>query len=301
LRALFLPVNVSYESLVELTSGKWNSFLTKTLVVVQETLDLGIEATRQTFYNASEKLKALIDTRSLPVTINHKYGRLASAESFTSFLLFSNHFDALAIDTNDRRIYVIENERYPRPPDYFTELNAWLDALDSDGKPLFAPHLWRWLKQYPVDLRMLNAPAPMTDGKTMMIEARTDPVKRAVRAVLSCLPTGTWVISNTLLNTLLAALPDHRFNLNRDTLTTRVRRAKQELIRPILHPTLVKVGQKPTRWSYVIDRVPEGYRMKPLKKLSPDLEKKLKQQVQKLDEAAFRVRAAKAIEEIFED
>jgi hypothetical protein len=54
--------------------------------------------------------------------INPKYGRQRVEYNCCRWLLFSNHTDALPLDDNDRRFWVVETHEPPRTPSYYANL-----------------------------------------------------------------------------------------------------------------------------------------------------------------------------------
>ena len=150
----------------QLTGGGFNAFMLNTLVVCNEVYEG--RSSGVTFYRSYERLKSLIDFQPTLTAINDKYRPVITVPVFTSFLLFSNHPDALPLDASDRRIYVLENAARPASPEYFTELNQWL----SD--PSWPSGVAQWLARRPVDVQGLLAPAAMTRTKrTLIYEAKS--------------------------------------------------------------------------------------------------------------------------------
>jgi len=154
-------------------------------VVVEETL----AAERSEFYSNYEKLKGFVDPRSVEIEINPKTMKKRKAINYASYLFLSNHANALALPDNDRRFYVIMNAQMPKPPKYFMELNEWLDEKDFDGSPLWARHVYRWLKKYPVDMELMLAPAQRTAAKSSMINEAKGLLEYACDEVLKRWPT----------------------------------------------------------------------------------------------------------------
>lgn len=159
-------------------SGKFNDFLEANFVTCDEVM-----SHNQNAHKVYESLKDMFDPRPKQMVINQKYGTQRYTVLYTSFLLLTNHSAAIGALGGDRRIYVIQNTKTPNSPEYFTELNAWLDVKDDNGEPVWARNVWRWLQTVETDLTMLNAPAPDTSAKTSMIELTKSIVDLAADAI----------------------------------------------------------------------------------------------------------------------
>ena len=159
---LFTSHNVASMGFDKLVGANvFNEWQEKLFLICDETRDQG----EGSLYKAYERLKDLIDVHVKDITINPKYERPRQAQCCTSFMLFSNHADGVAIAEGDRRLYVITNPATPQSPQAFETLNAWLDndAWQAD--------VWAFLKTHTPDMALLLAPAPATEAKKGMIEA----------------------------------------------------------------------------------------------------------------------------------
>ena len=176
--------------------GVFNDWMEKPLVVTNETKDT---ADNKSYFKVYESLKDYIDPRPKRERINPKYGQHRFSMVYSSFLMFSNHDNALAVAGNDRRFYVMRNAVTPAEPAYFTALNKWLGAKDALGKPKWARSVWRWLREREVDLEALLAPAPSTAAKKAMINASKSPITVAVEAIVDNIP-GDFVVVGDVKN-----------------------------------------------------------------------------------------------------
>lgn len=158
--------HVNFDKLLGDTN--FNEWATKPLVISDETLTVQPNAPR--FNKAYEALKDFVDPRPKTVEINPKYGSKFTHSMVSSFLLFSNHRAALAIPSEDRRLYVLNNALVPAEHNYFKQLNEWLDVGDYDGKPRWARNVYRWMMEQSVDTELLLAPPEMTAAKAEMRE-----------------------------------------------------------------------------------------------------------------------------------
>jgi hypothetical protein len=185
LATLFDPVNTAHVPFPDLVrEGGFNEWQEKPIVFTDETL--AISGTGQ--YRVYETLKELLDFRPKATTINPKYSKKRVVDVHSSYLMFSNHVNALAAKANDRRIFVIENAHTPWPAEKFNALNKWLHELDEDGKPFWAKSVWRWLQKREVDLAAMLEPAPITNQKRQMLDATASLLDIAVRTVVDNYP-----------------------------------------------------------------------------------------------------------------
>jgi hypothetical protein len=161
--------------------GNFNEWLVTPIVLTDETFALGDD---MNIFRVYERLKEIIDTTPTQITVNPKYGKQRRQITYTSYLMFSNHEDAMRVAGTDRRIYVLRNAEEPAAPEYFVKLHEWLD------KGTWAKSVWRWLRQRKVDIGELVKPPEMTKAKEEMLRATQRPIDVAVKAVVDNWPTG---------------------------------------------------------------------------------------------------------------
>ena len=162
----------------------FNEWQEKPFIVSEETLT----GDPKKFYNTYEKLKTFIDPRSRTITINPKFGLKREVEVHGSYLFLTNHHDAIAIPEEDRRFFVLDNAPTPAKPPFFTAVNKWLSEEDSDGMPLWARHVYRWLQTIEVDLEVLNSPPPRTLAKKAMVNASVNNLDFATKMIMDIWP-----------------------------------------------------------------------------------------------------------------
>jgi hypothetical protein len=179
LKPLFNERNVAAISTDELLGkgSSYNDWETSSLIVINELYESGTDfKTQQATYN---RLRSVIDTSPQMTLIKHKYGKQFSDIVYSSYLMYSNHQNALtALDDKDRRIYVMEGAVVPREAEYFSELSDWR----KDGS--YAEHLYRWFTQVEVDYTLLNGRAPATAIKTNMIQHSMSAAEVLVRTYI---------------------------------------------------------------------------------------------------------------------
>jgi hypothetical protein len=188
LETMFGNVNVTKVEFEDIITEKtpFNEWMASPLVMTNETLNSGAGFN---FFRAYEKLKGVVDTRPQPVVINPKYGQKYTAIAHSSFIFLSNHANALALDSNDRRFYVMRNASEPASPEYFTELNRWLnEGVGAQGDPDWCPVVWHWFKQREIDIEKLLAPPPVTAHKRQMMLASQSNQDALAQGVLSVWP-----------------------------------------------------------------------------------------------------------------
>ena len=196
---LFNPVNVANMSFDKLVgTNHFNEWQEKLFLLCDETRDQG----ETSLYRAYERLKDLIDVHVKEVTVNPKYERTRAARCCTSFLLFSNHSDGVAIAEGDRRLYVITNAAVPAEPASFVQLNAWLDgnAWQAD--------VWHYLLSVSPDMGRLLAPAPTTQAKFDMVEQGKSAEQRVCEFLIDNLKVQYPFMAGALIEPMLDQLAE---------------------------------------------------------------------------------------------
>lgn len=185
-------------------SGAFNDYMEAGIVTCDE-----IMSHTQNKHKVYESLKDLFDPRPKSMVINTKYGSQRSITVYTSYLLLTNHIDAIGSLGDDRRVYVIQNTLRPNTHEYFVDLNKWLD------KGTWPRNVWRWLQTLTPDLEMLHAPAPKTDAKNAMIDATSSEVDLLPRAIFDFFGA---LIPNNLISKLAREVFDYREDSNAEKL-----------------------------------------------------------------------------------
>ncbi len=206
LATMFSIENVEHVPFERLSRGSegYNDWITKPLIVTNETLALG---SSDNYFKVYEKIKELIDTTPQMVRVNPKYGKQRFQITYSSFLLFSNHEGAMSVAEDDRRIYVIDNALKPESGEYFMKLNAWI-------RTDWQRSVWRWLRVRDVNMETLVTPVEMTKAKRHMIDTHKQALDIAVETVLHSWPAR--VIATYQIKTLLMPF-QMRFNLTDST------------------------------------------------------------------------------------
>ena len=204
--------------------GDFNEWQEKPFVVADETLNM---AEDQSVYRAYEAFKDVVDFRPKRIRLNAKYDRARVAYTYSTYLLFSNHVDALRITSKDRRLVVLRNPDEPAPPEFFNNLNDWL----AEGRWMKA--LWRWLRQRKVE-RDMTAPAMDTELKRDMVRASRSGAEIAMDILLS-LWKGEYIATAPLLQVMEQVAP--RLHIEPKHLPSLVRRH----LNAVSYPTHMRV------------------------------------------------------------
>jgi hypothetical protein len=160
---------LDFEMLTGATSqAQFTDWRAKTLMVLVNESKSESDSTRwSTRHAVYERLKSLVEPRAVKHTFAVKGKPEIHAYSFTSYLIASNHSDAVQIPYNDRRFTVLSNG--PSIAEEMAEtIAAWM------VQPGNIAELARWLEAR--DLSNFSAYTPLpTEAKTLMAElSRTD-------------------------------------------------------------------------------------------------------------------------------
>ena len=131
----------------------------------------------QTKHNTYEHLKEVLDPRSRRIEVRVKGRDNYYAMTHTSFIIASNHADALPFSADDRRIAVLQNGPI-MSPELAERIHRW-KASDANMAAL-----QDWMQA--VDLAGYDpyAPPPMFAGKTAMAAANKSGLEEAVEDAL---------------------------------------------------------------------------------------------------------------------
>lgn len=88
--------------------------------------------------NARERRDLMANIKDMitreQLVVNRKYAQPYVMRDCVNYYLSSNHADALAIEPEDRRFFVVEAPATPLPPSTYAELDAWLRDPDNPSK-----------------------------------------------------------------------------------------------------------------------------------------------------------------------
>lgn len=231
---------MSYDMVVGRTyQSQYNAWAADSLIVfVNESSEA--EAGMSTYaskHKTYEKLKELIEPRpTLRTYVTH--GRPAfRALSTTTFIICTNHADAIPIPEDDRRLAVLQNGG-ARDPEYWAGVNDWM----RDPANVAAFH--RWLMTVDIVSYDPFAPPIKTKAKrTMADEGKTD-LDHALALALKELPARLVTMSQ-----VLAAMRKVEREYDMD-FPDRWQPIAKRMVRSILH----RIGvRESTNWQVMID------------------------------------------------
>lgn len=139
----------------------------KQLVIVEEIMAEG----RIAIMNV---LKPLITEGT--ITINRKYIPSYKIENVANFIFLSNYRNALRLEADDRRYFVIASERDKQPQDYYKALFGWIKT--SPGVAL------HWLQSRDLSNFDPDKPPPITAGKAKMIQYSANKQKVLIETLI---------------------------------------------------------------------------------------------------------------------
>jgi hypothetical protein len=168
--------NVSFDDLVN--PQAYNHWEDKLFVTVSEAKEASGQSSTLGGVKAYEALKQRVDTTNNIVTMNVKYQPQRSVLACSSYLILTNHGNAIRITSGDRRLTMMANNLVPRDNLFFTNFHVWLNQKDASGRIEWAKHVYRWLRGRPVNLPTLQLPLN-TATKAEMI-ANTTPFPQQV-------------------------------------------------------------------------------------------------------------------------
>ena len=166
---------IPFDTLIDASS--YNSWEDKLLVIVSEAQETAGNDVGRGPYKAYEALKQRVDTTAATARINPKYGRQYDATLCSSYLILTNHPDAVAVPATDRRLTIMENPLKAESAEFFILLNHWLDGGD------WAKHVFRWLRKREIDLTPLMLPLDTTGKQAMVDGTETNPARCAAALV----------------------------------------------------------------------------------------------------------------------
>ena len=192
------------------SQGQYTSWIeNKLLVTCDEVLaggdsDGAVQWKRREAY---EKLKSLVDTRSRTISIIRKGIPNGEATVYASFLLATNHMNALPLMPNDRRFTVLLNGLpLIENPDLMARLEPW--RSESGGwSAAFGRAVFRHLRGVAVDWAAVREAMKDTEGRARMLAANGGDTEEMLEQVLLDLP-GDYVLAEHLRERLLAAMRD---------------------------------------------------------------------------------------------
>jgi hypothetical protein len=168
--------------------SQYNDWQSEALMVcVNESAESENASTYQTKQNTYEHLKEIVEVRPTKRLIKVKGDRNYWALSSTSFLIFTNHMDALPIPEHDRRFAVLTNGD-SKPVTYWTALNKWMD------EPGNVAAFYAWLIEYELGDYSPYAKPPTFSAKATMIDEAKSDLDSAIGLALDNMPGAAFTL-----------------------------------------------------------------------------------------------------------
>ncbi|MGY5427678.1 primase-helicase family protein [Enterobacter cloacae] len=190
--------------LMERVLGPWNCARTRMKILcdnqfhdyLYNTLLCTIDEVRENDkrYEVNDKIRDVLTEPRFEV--NRKYGSKKTMDIYTGFLFYTNHFDALALPEEDRRIAVLGGPDFAASEEHYASLYGALS--DSD----FIAQVYWYLMG--VDLSRFNwQRAPETKERQLMIESNKSDVESALIEILDNPPAPAMTYQQ-IVNAILA-------------------------------------------------------------------------------------------------
>lgn len=190
--------------LMERVLGPWNCARTRMKILcdnqfhdyLHNTLLCTIDEVRENDkrYEVNDKIRDVLTEPRFEV--NRKYGSKKTIDIYTGFLFYTNHFDALALPEEDRRIAVLGGPGFAASEEHYASLYGALS--DSD----FIAQVYWYLMS--VDLSRFNwQRAPETKERQLMIESNKSDVEAALIEILDNPPAPAMTYQQ-IVNAILA-------------------------------------------------------------------------------------------------
>lgn len=161
--------------------NEWQSEALMVCVNESAEVDSGNGSNYQSKVNTYEHLKDLVEVRQTVREIRRKRDRNYWALSCTTFLIATNHRDALPIPEHDRRFCIMSNGN-PQPVAYWQRVNAWMD------KPENVAAIYQWLLDYGYEGYSPYDNPPVFDAKADMIDEAKSDLDRALELAVLNMP-----------------------------------------------------------------------------------------------------------------
>lgn len=201
---------LSYKAFTGKTyQSQYNDWQSEALVAyVNESSEADGGSVYQTKVNTYEHLKEIVEVRPTMRQISIKGDKNYWSMSSTSFLIFTNHMDALPIPEHDRRFGILKNGQ-PRPVEYWQALNMWMED------PANVSAFYHWMVGYDIVGYSPYAAPPMFEGKAAMIDEAKSDLDRAIELALLNMPGDVFTLNQMEKMIKLAADADGMIELPR--------------------------------------------------------------------------------------
>lgn len=171
----YVAPSVDMDSLI---SGGFNGSLAGRVIAIVDEIRAG---GREDAYMMEGKIRNMLTEETRYV--KPKYGREYAEHNACRWLLFSNHKDAIPMDDNDRRWYVVHLTAAPRPDHVYAFLYSLLE------NPAFIDSIGVWLRARDISRFNPGARPPVTEAKRRAIEASKSDFQRLARLIVKHWPS----------------------------------------------------------------------------------------------------------------
>jgi len=179
----YVAPDLDMEAILE---GRYNDQMSKKLLLIfNEVYEPGGAAR----HRRGTKLRELVNPEHRH--INPKCERQHVEYNFARWLCFSNFEEAIAFDTDDNRLVIVENPSVRQSPAYYERLYA------AQEDKQFVAACRHWLQTIDISTFNPGRVTTMNEIKKRSLEAQTPPVEQIVQDVLEQWP-GDWIASRTL-------------------------------------------------------------------------------------------------------
>lgn len=162
--------NTSRVKMYELFDSPYQNYLHETLLC---TIDEVYDKSKR--FEINDQIRDILTEPRLDVNI--KYGKKGVQNIYTNFLLYTNHYDALVLPPEDRRIAVISGPDFRKDSDYYDLIYTTLNSPD------FISQVYEYLKG--IDLNKFDFQrAPHTKARKLMVEHTTSDLELAINDML---------------------------------------------------------------------------------------------------------------------
>jgi hypothetical protein len=168
--------------LASLLNGNFNDELANRRFANVDEIHLG---GIKSLHSSTQKLKQMMTSDTLHINI--KSGKKFECDNRIRWLLFSNHSDAMPVETGDRRLAVVRNPSEIKSVAYYKEMYAVRSLA------CFGDAIGLWLSQRDISKFEPGAPPPLSESKREVIEDGQSDTYRDAALYLAEWPTRIFV------------------------------------------------------------------------------------------------------------
>ncbi len=177
--------------------SQYNEWMATSLMVVVNESSESEGSTFQTKRNTYERLKEIVDPAPVERAIFTKREKNYRALSFTSFIIATNHDDALPIPDEDRRFGVLSNGE-PRDEEFWNDVVEWM------GSDANIAAFYHYLMNVDLGDYSPFAPPPRTEAKAIMVEANKSDLDRGLAHAFDALTVPVFYVEQLIHRMRLA-------------------------------------------------------------------------------------------------